>query len=461
MTRFANISIVLLFLSVTFLFPAIASAATQYLLGPEDVISITVLNQPIISGIYAIAPDGTIRVPIAGAIIAAGLNLPELEAKLTEALRTRYVKPEVTVSLRTPRLIRIYVFGAVKFPGAFDLDDTRSIIGAIAAAGGLTQQTDQCRANLFRASSNKTFPVDLIAALTKADPQANILMEAGDVLNIELINKIPIYLTGSGINDGFYLVSEGTSVRQAISIGGGLKGKATESTVGISRGASFLPVKLTESTPGDDPPDRILLAGDTIKVESTLMTIYVSGEVNKPGIYSLPREKGLVEAIALAGGLTPLAATGNITISTGETVIPSIDYITMAETGKNLLLRNGDRVFVPTSNARIAVLGMVTSPGNYTFDERRPLTAVDAIALAKGVLPRAASTHVSVIRMVDGVPKRIPVDLKAIFKSLDLRTNIALLPDDIVYVPETSKINWDKMLSTMLSLGVLRSAISR
>lgn len=454
MKRFVYIVSFIFVFSLLF-FPNISRAAEQYLLSSDDVLSITVLNQPALSGVYTVSPDGTIRIPVAGEMMASGIGLGELEKKITDALQARYVNPEVTVSLRTPRSLRIYVFGAIKSPGAFELKDSKTVVGAIAAAGGLTLQADQCRANLFRAADSAIIPVNIQSALSVGDSKANLPLAAGDVLNIEPINKIPVYLAGSGIASGFFMLPEGTTLSQAIAIAGGIKGKESELSAGISRGNQIIPVKLADNA------DMLLQSGDNVIVESTLITIYVSGEVNKPGMYTIPNDKGLVEAITMAGGLTPFAATGQVTLTSGETVLQDIDYITMAENGKNLPMRNGDRIVVPTSTARIAVLGQVNSPGNFTFDERRPMTVIDAIALAKGALPRAANTHVSVIRMVNGVPTRIPVDLRAILKSLDLSTNIALKPDDIVYVPETTKINWEKTLSTMVSLGVLNNAINR
>ncbi len=52
---------------------------------------------------------------------------------------------------------------------------------------------------------------------------------------------------------------------------------------------------------------------------------------------------------------------------------------------------------MPLLTTTVAVLGMVGAPGAYPLDERHPLTVVDAIALAKGTLPRAVLSGTCVI----------------------------------------------------------------
>ena len=455
MTRFSKIA---LLFAICFLLCAHASdvkAADPYLLGPEDVITITVLNQPSVSGPYTVAPDGAIRVPVVGEVKVTGMSLAQLEEKITAVLQQRFVNPEVTVTLREPRSARLYVFGAVRTPGAFELKEARTVIGAIAAAGGLTLQADQCRASIFRIATNTVYPVDLVGALIKADTAANLPLEVGDVLNIEPITKIPVFFAGDGIKSGFLLVPEGTPVSQAFAIAGGLLGSVENLSASISRANTRVPIDLVALSRGDTAADIVVLAGDTITVESTLMTIYVTGEVAKPGAYILPKDKGLVEVIAMAGGFTAAAASGKITISSVNEVQHSVDFVDVAESEQHVPLHDGDRVIIPASTARISVLGFVAAPGYFTVDKRNLPTVIDAIALAKGALPRAANTHVSVIRIVDGKVQRIPVNLKAILRQGDLSTNIELQPDDIVFIPETSRINWDKTLTTMVSLGVL------
>jgi protein involved in polysaccharide export with SLBB domain len=70
-----------------------------YRLVPGDVVNIIVLNDQTLSGEQVIGPDGFIRLPLVGAIQAAGLTLDELTEKLRQSLSRFIRNPRVTVTL--------------------------------------------------------------------------------------------------------------------------------------------------------------------------------------------------------------------------------------------------------------------------------------------------------------------------------------------------------------------------
>src|SRR5688572_12896311 len=90
------------------------TAATQenYVIGRQDVINVTVFEQPEISGKFTVQPDGNCTFPLVGRMATAGLTLREFEVELTKRLAKDFVRnPQVSASLDHFRGRRVFIFG--------------------------------------------------------------------------------------------------------------------------------------------------------------------------------------------------------------------------------------------------------------------------------------------------------------------------------------------------------------
>jgi len=114
-------------------------ADLAYLLAPGDRIAVTVRTAPELSREVLIAPDGRIRLPLAGTVIAAARTADELALVLSEALASDLIDPGVDVTLIEPASQKIFVGGEVRAPGMFDLPGEIDPLQAILMAGGLTR----------------------------------------------------------------------------------------------------------------------------------------------------------------------------------------------------------------------------------------------------------------------------------------------------------------------------------
>ncbi len=115
------------------------AAQTDYTIGNQDVLTITVYDQAELSGKFTVDPDGTLTFPLLGRVKAGGLTLRGLEEDLKKRLADGYLRnPQVSVSMETYRSQRIFVMGEVRSPGAYQLTGDMSIIAAIAGAGSTT-----------------------------------------------------------------------------------------------------------------------------------------------------------------------------------------------------------------------------------------------------------------------------------------------------------------------------------
>jgi len=128
--------------------------------------------------------------------------------------------------------------------------------------------------------------------------------------------------------------------------------------------------------------------------------VSVLGEVQNPGIYSLSAFSKLVEGITNAGGPSPLGSLINIKLIRNRKEIVNFnvyDYIFDAEESKNVLLNDGDILFVPEFKNLVVIRGDVVLPGIYEFYNGEKVS--DIIKRARGLIPRNIPRKISVIRL--------------------------------------------------------------
>jgi polysaccharide export outer membrane protein len=132
----------------------------------------------------------------------------------------------------------------------------------------------------------------------------------------------------------------------------------------------------------------------------------------------------LIEALALAGSTTPTAGSEVLILRPGEagteaeaqpdatpesrTTRVNLGDLQSGKLGNNLLLQEGDTIFVPKAE-RFYITGHVRNPGAYTHE--RGMTVLQALALAGGLSERGSNRGIKIVRMVDGKRREIGVDL--------------------------------------------------
>ena len=171
-------------------------------------------------------------------------------------------------------------------------------------------------------------------------------------------------------------------------------------------------------------------------------TIYVIGEVHTPGPYPLKPHMSLMSALAMAGGITDLAALDKVIVirkegDSKQVIEVSVDEMTNGGLkGKDIVLRPYDVIQVKKSSGKnIYILGQVTKPGEYELKES--LTVVEAISLAGGLTKISAPNRTRVIRVEDGKKTVIKVPVNSILKSGNKKEDVTLQADDVVMVPES------------------------
>lgn len=239
----------------------------QYLVGPRDILIITVWEHPeltnpfgnagaSIGGIGAssgvgtvggsasggtigtvggtggnvVGEDGTFFYPYVGIVKAAGRTVEDIRTEVTEKLSEYIERVQLDVRVNSYRSQRVYVVGEVNLPGIQTLKDIPlTVLEAINNAGGVNSQTADLR-NVTLTREGKTYGINLLALYEGGDITQNVLLKHGDVLNVadNQFNKIFVFGettvggTGSGRSRSVLMNKGRMTLTEALSEAGGV-----------------------------------------------------------------------------------------------------------------------------------------------------------------------------------------------------------------------------------------------
>lgn len=126
------------------------TAPSDFFLGPEDVLKVTVWKSPDLSGEVTIRPDGTITMPLIGDVPAAGLPANVVAKHIGERLTEYMSAPTVTVQVKEVNSYFIYVLGEVVKPGKYPLKSYANVMQGIALAGGFAPFANKNKIKVLR-----------------------------------------------------------------------------------------------------------------------------------------------------------------------------------------------------------------------------------------------------------------------------------------------------------------------
>jgi len=162
--------------------PALALAGS-YVLGPTDVITVTVLKETTLSSSLLVRPDGMITMPLLGDVKAAGLTPLQLADDIAARLKKYIQDPNVSVILTQMNSKKVFLIGEITKVGPVELTPGMTLLEAIANGGGLTPYGNAKRMYILRTEDGKhtKIPVHYKAAL-KGYSDQNITLKPGDTI---------------------------------------------------------------------------------------------------------------------------------------------------------------------------------------------------------------------------------------------------------------------------------------
>ena len=207
-------------------------------MGPGDSVTLHVFGQPDMDTVLGVADDGTIRVPLAGAVQVGGVS-PEVAARRVEkAFKDGgfFVDPHVTLTVTQSLSQRVSVLGEVRQPGRYPVDAKTSIIDLLAQAGGETEFASDTVYVLRTdaAGAVKRYPVNVRGLTGGAGASGPTqLLHAGDSVYVPRAEQF--FILGEVQKPAMYKLEPNLTVLQAISLAGGITAKGSDRRVEIKR----------------------------------------------------------------------------------------------------------------------------------------------------------------------------------------------------------------------------------
>ncbi len=243
---------------------------SEYRIAANDLLEISVYQEPDLSKTVRVSSDGTITYPLLGDISVVGLTARRLEEKLRDLLEKDYlVNPQVSVFIK--EYAKISVLGEVKRPGSYELKANLTVIQAIALAGGFTEKADQANIILSRGegAEKENIPIDTSKIGVESDGNANIALQPDDVIIVGELGMVSVI--GKVRNPGRYILKEGMTAIEAIASAGGLTELADGNRTKIIRIENGRKKTINVAVDsilkgGDKSQDVVLKPDDTIVV---------------------------------------------------------------------------------------------------------------------------------------------------------------------------------------------------
>lgn len=247
--------------------PAVAQQAQEYLLGPGDVLKVSVFKNPDLTLEVRVSEAGAIGFPLIGPVQVSNLTLPAAEKKIAQLLKDGgFVQnAQVNILVTTEVSNQVSVLGQVNRPGRYPLELAGGhLSGILATAGGIAPTgSDSVIVSGIRNGKPFRHEVDTVQMSLSSDNHDDIALMGGDTV---FVNRAPsFYIYGQVQKAGELRLEREMTVMQALASGGGVTGKGTSRGIVIHRRDAGGKVKEVSAALDDDVRD-----GDVIYVKESV-----------------------------------------------------------------------------------------------------------------------------------------------------------------------------------------------
>jgi polysaccharide export outer membrane protein len=270
-------SSIVVLISVAIAAAVIHTHAQGEVASANDVLRVTVVDQPTLSGKYTVNSDGTVMLPLVGPLRAGGLPVEAIETELVKRLANGYLKePRLSVAIERSRQATAFVVGEVRQAGSYPLSADMTLIELLARAGWTTDKAANVvvvtrrrgaalpdrPADSARSLGPEVIRFNLRQLQAGTASAADIIVADGDTVFVPKAGSV--YVVGEVKNPGTFAVEENTTVLQALALAGGLTERGSFKRVRIIHESD------TEKKPVKADVNTIVQAGDTIVVGESL-----------------------------------------------------------------------------------------------------------------------------------------------------------------------------------------------
>jgi polysaccharide export outer membrane protein len=222
------------------------AGAAEVLLGPGDVVKLSVYGSPDLSIETRVSESGHLTFPLLGQVAVGGMPVAVAEKTIASLLeKAGYLKQaQVNMLVTTLASQQISVLGHVNRPGRYPVDGRRRVLDMLALAGGIHSDGGDM-ISLVRTRDGKTLreTIDVVDMVRTGELDRDVEVAGGDIIFVERAPRA--YITGEVSRPGPFRLERGMTVQQALSAGGGLSPRGSSNGIRITRrAASGQPVSL-------------------------------------------------------------------------------------------------------------------------------------------------------------------------------------------------------------------------
>jgi polysaccharide export outer membrane protein len=215
--------------------PPSVAAPAQYTIGAQDLLKITVFDEPDLTNSYRVDGDGFITFPYINRVAAGGLKLGELQDRIRTLLAAGFIRnPQVRVEIGEFKSQSVLVSGEVRQPGKITMTGSMTLLEALAAAGSATSSASS---ELTVAHPKRGAEDSDVVRINWKDLQlgkgTDVGLQDGDIINVPKAQTF--FITGQVRNGGSYVLEPGTTVQQAIAMAGGLSERGSDRGITVTR----------------------------------------------------------------------------------------------------------------------------------------------------------------------------------------------------------------------------------
>lgn len=166
--------------------PSAAPAAPgDFVIGPNDLLTIVFWREKDMSGDVTVRPDGKVSLPLLNDVQAAGLTPERLRQQLTTVAARFIVDPTVTVVVKEINSRKVFITGQVGKPGPYALSGPMTVLQLIAMAGGLLEYANSKNIVIMRTEESGrsvSFPFNYRGVIKRKNLKQNIELRPGDTV---------------------------------------------------------------------------------------------------------------------------------------------------------------------------------------------------------------------------------------------------------------------------------------
>lgn len=259
----------------------------DYLVGPGDSFKIKIFSATDLEYELEVTRDGAVLVPEVGSVQVGGLSFSDAKEIIARSITDLRVGLKTVITLANIRAISVLIVGEVNQPGVLRVNGTASLLDLLLMSGGV-KRSGSLRQIQVKRNGIVVAQLDLYELLLKGIDSSNIPLRENDVVFVPPIAGT-ISIAGEVARPAIYEINGESTLKEILSLSGGLLPTAAKSKTQIERVSSDEDYTLLQVDLRDDPASVGIKAGDLVRVlpirDQMEGVVLLSGHVNYPGGY--------------------------------------------------------------------------------------------------------------------------------------------------------------------------------